>query len=110
MFSNYLSCYTVYLILKVRLEIFVQADKLINFETDNIKIGKMSSKSLQDLSAIKNILHTRGKQYVILIHVNPDGDAIGSSLALHNLLQKAGHHPTCYLAQAWSKARSRGLR
>lgn len=32
------------------------------------------------------------KRIVIVTHVNPDGDAIGSSLALSQLLRKLGHH------------------
>ncbi|NLG10614.1 MAG: bifunctional oligoribonuclease/PAP phosphatase NrnA [Coriobacteriaceae bacterium] len=32
-------------------------------------------------------------------HVNPDGDALGSSLALADLLRKTGHSVTCLLAQ-----------
>jgi phosphoesterase RecJ-like protein len=40
------------------------------------------------------LLNHAGKRISILIHVNPDGDAIGSSLALSLLLGKLGHHCT----------------
>jgi bifunctional oligoribonuclease and PAP phosphatase NrnA len=40
---------------------------------------------------VSNILRSGGKQIVILIHVNPDGDAIGSSLGLLKLFVNMGH-------------------
>ena len=39
---------------------------------------------------IKNLLSDK-KNIVITTHVNPDGDAMGSSLGLHNFLLKMGH-------------------
>ena len=36
--------------------------------------------SKEDLSQIKNLINTK-KNIVIVTHYNPDGDAIGSSLA-----------------------------
>ncbi len=38
-------------------------------------------------------LNIRGKKIAILIHINPDGDALGSSLALNRLFINLGH--TC---------------
>ncbi len=44
-----------------------------------------------DLSVIRKLLN-EGKQYILILsHRNPDGDAIGASLALYNLFQKMGH-------------------
>ena len=39
---------------------------------------------------IKELLSVKSK-ILITTHVNPDGDAIGSSLALYNFLIKLGH-------------------
>lgn len=44
----------------------------------------------QFFKVLDTVLHTPGK-CVVLSHVNPDGDAIGSSLALSQFLQKFGH-------------------
>lgn len=46
--------------------------------------------NLQDLTHIKNLIDTP-RYSVIVSHRNPDGDAIGSSLALAHFLQKKGH-------------------
>ena len=40
------------------------------------------------------LLRNPGKQVAILCHINPDGDAIGSSLGLWNIFRKLGHHCT----------------
>jgi phosphoesterase RecJ-like protein len=40
------------------------------------------------------LLRNPGKQVAILIHINPDGDALGSSLGLLNIFRKLGHHCT----------------
>jgi len=42
------------------------------------------------MDQLKEILSVR-QNIVITTHVNPDGDAIGSSLALKNFLDKLGH-------------------
>ncbi len=44
----------------------------------------------KEIKKIKNILQTPQK-ISIIIHRNPDGDAIGSSLALKKILEKKGH-------------------
>lgn len=44
----------------------------------------------QFYNAFQSVVQTPGK-YAVLSHVNPDGDAIGSSLALSHFLQKLGH-------------------
>ncbi|MEL0643522.1 bifunctional oligoribonuclease/PAP phosphatase NrnA [Olleya sp. Ti.3.14] len=47
----------------------------------------------QDITAIKQLLETP-KKIVIVSHKNPDGDAIGSSLALFHYLTKTNHLAT----------------
>ena len=42
------------------------------------------------MKEIKDLLSSKSK-ILITTHVNPDGDAIGSSLALYNFLIKMGH-------------------
>ena len=44
----------------------------------------------EDILKIKEIL-SRQKEIAILVHYNPDGDAIGSALALQMYLQQQGH-------------------
>ena len=45
-----------------------------------------------DISRIKKLL-TEGKQDILILsHRNPDGDAVGASLALYNLFLKLGHN------------------
>lgn len=46
-----------------------------------------------DIKNIKELLATSEK-IVIIPHKNPDGDAIGSTLALHHYLKKKGHQST----------------
>jgi phosphoesterase RecJ-like protein len=42
---------------------------------------------------VKKHLH-EAENVLIITHYNPDGDAIGSSLALYHFLKKTGYHPT----------------
>jgi bifunctional oligoribonuclease and PAP phosphatase NrnA len=44
-----------------------------------------------DLRRIREILNAGSQTVLILTHRNPDGDAIGASMALYNLLSKMGH-------------------
>lgn len=44
----------------------------------------------QFFAVLDTLVYTPGK-YTILAHVNPDGDAVGASLALSQFLQKFGH-------------------
>jgi phosphoesterase RecJ-like protein len=46
---------------------------------------------------IKKLLDSPPKDIALITHINPDGDAIGSSLALFHLLKNAGHNP-CIIA------------
>ncbi|MFD1292689.1 bifunctional oligoribonuclease/PAP phosphatase NrnA [Lutibacter holmesii] len=48
---------------------------------------------LSDIKEIKELLSTP-KNIVIVPHRNPDGDAIGSSLAMYYYLKNKGHHAT----------------
>lgn len=47
---------------------------------------------MENIQALRNLL-AEPRKVVILTHRNPDGDAIGSSLALYHLLKKQGHEP-----------------
>ncbi|MCL6265370.1 DHH family phosphoesterase [Flagellimonas myxillae] len=46
--------------------------------------------NLEDITTVKSIL-SQPQNIVIIPHKNPDGDAIGSSLALHEFLAGSGH-------------------
>lgn len=54
-----------------------------------IKTKKILKK--EDILRIKNLLSEK-KEIVIIVHYNPDGDAIGASLALMMYLQQNGHN------------------
>ena len=51
---------------------------------------------IEKIEAFKSLLDTP-KKVVILSHTNPDGDAIGSSLALARVLESKGHAVNCIL-------------
>jgi bifunctional oligoribonuclease and PAP phosphatase NrnA len=44
-----------------------------------------------DTSHIKDLLHNGQQKVLIISHRNPDGDAIGASMALYRILYKMGH-------------------
>ena len=46
------------------------------------------------IEELKGLLQTP-QRIVLLAHTNPDGDAVGSSLAWCEILQRHGHHVTC---------------
>lgn len=46
----------------------------------------------QSTAEIAALLQVPGKQIALTIHVNPDGDAVGSALGLFRVLGKMGHH------------------
>ena len=46
------------------------------------------------IEELSNLLQTP-QRIVILSHTNPDGDAIGSSLAWAEILRKQGHRVDC---------------
>ena len=55
----------------------------------NMRISEESIASLRNLFADSNL------KVVVVSHTNPDGDAIGSSLALREILVGLGHEVTC---------------
>lgn len=48
------------------------------------------------IEELRGLLHTP-QRIVILAHTNPDGDAVGSSLAWSEILKREGHDVTCIL-------------
>ena len=48
-----------------------------------------------DIDALRSLITEAPKQVVIVSHTNPDGDAIGSSLAWAEVLEGRGHTVTC---------------
>ena len=52
---------------------------------------KLKSRVTKGKEKIRRLLNEPCKQIVIITHVNPDGDAIGSCLALSRILSFAGH-------------------
>ena len=50
----------------------------------------MKAVDLEIIKAFKSIVNNLSQQVVILPHVNPDGDAIGSALGLSRVLKNAG--------------------
>jgi phosphoesterase RecJ-like protein len=58
-------------------------------------MGKDNSDIIRsDTTGTSELLRKSGRRIAILIHVNPDGDAVGSALALVNLFNKLGHYLT----------------
>jgi phosphoesterase RecJ-like protein len=51
----------------------------------------MMANLLEDLEAFKALIHGVPKYIVTFTHKNPDGDAIGSSLAIRRYLESFGH-------------------
>jgi phosphoesterase RecJ-like protein len=54
---------------------------------------KLKSRVVEEISRIKKLLHGECRNIAIITHVNPDGDAIGSCLALSRVLLSIGHKP-----------------
>jgi phosphoesterase RecJ-like protein len=56
-------------------------------------MNKSKSKVIwQDIAPLTALLKMPGRRIVLLSHLNPDGDSLGSALALLKLLRKLGHH------------------
>ncbi len=53
---------------------------------------ELSQNSIEQLSAL---LSEPALKVVVLSHTNPDGDAVGSSIAWAEALRSRGHHTTC---------------
>ena len=52
--------------------------------------------SEENISALKRLLDDETKHNVVIVsHTNPDGDAVGSSLALRAMFMHCGHKATC---------------
>ena len=51
--------------------------------------------SQTNLSLLRELIEKPAQKMVILSHTNPDGDAVGSSLAWAEALRSRGHHATC---------------
>ena len=51
--------------------------------------------SQQSIAKLREMVEDGPKQIVILSHTNPDGDALGSSLAWAEALRAQGHTVTC---------------
>lgn len=49
----------------------------------------------KDIESLRELLDVPAQRIVIVSHANPDGDAIGSSLAWAGVLQALGHTVTC---------------
>lgn len=49
----------------------------------------------EPIKALKELLARQNQRIVLLAHTNPDGDAIGSSLAWARMLESMGHTVTC---------------
>lgn len=49
---------------------------------------------LEKIEALKGFLAGAPKRIAVVTHTNPDGDAIGSSLAWSEILARMGHHAT----------------
>ena len=52
--------------------------------------------SEENISALRRLLDDESKHNVVIVsHTNPDGDALGSSLALRAMFRHCGHKVTC---------------
>ena len=56
--------------------------------------------SQQNIDAVRRVVE-RGNKFVVLAHKNPDGDAVGSSLALCRYLRSVGKEATVVLPNAF---------
>ena len=51
--------------------------------------------STDQVDRLRQMLSTPGLRAAIVSHTNPDGDAVGSSLAWAGALRALGHEATC---------------
>lgn len=51
--------------------------------------------SKQHIAELRSLIEGAAKKIVLLSHTNPDGDAVGSSLAWCRMLESLGHSVTC---------------
>lgn len=57
--------------------------------------------SMQEVKGIYPLL-AQPKKIVVTMHQKPDGDAMGSSLAVYHFLKALGHHPTVIAPTNWA--------
>lgn len=55
----------------------------------------------RETEELRALLEGGCKRIAIVSHTNPDGDAVGSSLAWAQLLREMGHCPLCVLPNRW---------
>ena len=51
--------------------------------------------SKENIEALRGLIECEPRNVVVLSHTNPDGDALGSSLAWAEALRQRGHKVTC---------------
>ena len=51
--------------------------------------------SKEHIERLREMLARPGQRIVVVSHTNPDGDAVGSSLAWAEVLRTMGHAVTC---------------
>lgn len=61
----------------------------------------MNISQYPNIEKIKKLLVEKQQNIVIVSHRNPDGDAMGSSCALYNFLNKLGHNATLVVPNAY---------
>lgn len=49
--------------------------------------------TIKKIERLRKLLNSKGKKILVVSHYNPDGDAIGSILAVSHYLRKKGHYP-----------------
>ena len=49
----------------------------------------------EKIDRLQDLLARPGQRIVVVSHTNPDGDAVGSSLAWAGILRSKGHQVTC---------------
>ena len=52
----------------------------------------MTDNPFRDLEAVKAVIE-KGNRFLLTTHVNPDGDGIGSEIALYHYLKSLGKEP-----------------
>ncbi len=62
----------------------------------------------QDTEHLRRLLERPEQRIVILSHTNPDGDAVGSSLAWSTVLRNMGHRVTCIVPNRYPFTSSTG--
>ncbi len=69
----------------------------------NLSVQQFKNKNLNrlpDIASVRNLLATP-RRIAVLSHRNPDGDAIGASLAMRDFLNLTGHETVTILPSDW---------